>query len=282
MKLNFLAVHDELLRMGAASLSPEFCRRQVAYVQSFRCDDGGFRGRGGGSDPYYTDFACRTLWLLGETSSLASAADSVSVLANPPADAIEAFCRLNVLRLAGRALPSPPLRHGLGDGGFARPGSEKLSAYHTFLSWLILAALAEDLPALPAGLADLRFEGGFCETAGEDSPQTSATAAAAAVLLMAGEAPLVTDFLVRMQATDGGFLAHPTAPHGDLLSTYTAFLTLAVCGDEDLVDRRAMAQFLKATALPDGGFRSCLLDLEGDVEYTFYGLATTCLLYAGL
>ena len=42
----------------------EFARRQVAYVASRQRDDGGFPGRDGGSDIYYTDFALRILDLL--------------------------------------------------------------------------------------------------------------------------------------------------------------------------------------------------------------------------
>lgn len=286
MNLDFLAVHDATLRLGASLVSPGFKSKQIEFILSCQCDDGGFRGRGGGSDPYYTDFACRTLWLLGESTG--SAVDSVLSLGLPPKDVIEAFCRLNVLRLAGclESVSQDGFRSALdrqiiGGGIYARPGASTASAYHTFLAWLTRSALGDVVDIDTSALEALRVDGGFCESSGETAPQTSSTAAATGALLMAGCDPDIDEFLSRMQATDGGFLAHPSAPHGDLLSTYTAYLTLAMTGHEGSVDARSMATFLKETAFPDGGFRSCSLDMEADVEYTFYGVATTALLYAG-
>jgi prenyltransferase beta subunit len=126
----------------------------------------------------------------------------------------------------------------------------------------------------------MRVEDGYLDTPGGSAPQTSATAAAAGVLLMAGERPDVAPFLLHMQAKDGGFLAHPAAPHSDLLSTYSAYLTLVLLGEEDAVDHGALGRFLRSTALAEGGFRSCPLDPEADVEYTFYGVAAIALLKA--
>ena len=45
-------------------LSTAFVDAQVRFVAGCQQPDGGFRGRQGGSDPYYTDFALRTLALL--------------------------------------------------------------------------------------------------------------------------------------------------------------------------------------------------------------------------
>jgi geranylgeranyl transferase type-2 subunit beta len=292
LTLDFLAVHDALLAQGAASFSPEFRRRQAASVMSFRCADGGFRGRAGDSDPYYTDFACRTLRLLGDGSTaLQGAAYYVLNLATPPKDVIDVFCRLNVLRLAGMLEDGATsvYRETLTRMSLAaaKPDQELLDAYQTFLACLCRGILGEAvtvdvgrLPALQDAREDARAPGG-------PQFQTSTTAAAAAVLLMSGamtpaQAESIGAFLAHMQAEDGGFLAHPAAPHSDLLSTYTAFVTLAMLGFEDDADAVALARFLKGTALPEGGFRSCALDTDTDVEYTFYGVAAMALLHAKL
>src|SRR5215471_15052060 len=52
------------LSSGLASLPAETRARHRAFVQSRQNADGGFSGREGGSDLYYTGFAARTLAML--------------------------------------------------------------------------------------------------------------------------------------------------------------------------------------------------------------------------
>jgi geranylgeranyl transferase type-2 subunit beta len=287
MTLDFLAVHDALLGQGAVDLGDGFRALQVGKILSFAMDGGGFRGRGGPADPYYADFACRSLKLLApEHTAIQEAASWVSELSPAPKDAIDAFSRTNVLRMAGRALPDIDARkilssQALGNGLFSRLGERQPSAYNTFLANLTLAALGD--PIEVSGLEQLLIDGGFGDMPGETVPQTSATAAAVSVLLMSGTlkpdtSDGVCEFLCSMQASDGGFLAHPAAPHSDLLSSYVAYLSLVMLGGEEAADVQGLGRFLRGVALPDGGFLSCGLDTETDVEYTFYGLGLLCLL----
>ena len=54
--------------------------------------DGGFAGRQGGSDPYYTDFALRTLaWLAPGHAAFDRAADYLAAWTCPPRDVVECF-----------------------------------------------------------------------------------------------------------------------------------------------------------------------------------------------
>jgi geranylgeranyl transferase type-2 subunit beta len=85
-----------------------------------------------------------------------------------------------------------------------------------------------------------------------------------------------------MQADDGGLRAQPSAPVGDLLSTFTAMVALASVGALELLDLAAAGRFAGSLRTPEGGFRSCALDPEADVEYTYYGLGTLALLRAHL
>src|SRR5213592_3892440 len=61
-------LEDLTLRLaaGIAELPEELRARQSRYLLAAQRDDGGFAGREGGSDLYYTGFALRSLAMLGE------------------------------------------------------------------------------------------------------------------------------------------------------------------------------------------------------------------------
>ena len=61
MTSSYLDMLDELLRPGIAGLGQRFVDLQVDFVAGCQQPDGGFSGRQGQSDLYYTDFALRTL-----------------------------------------------------------------------------------------------------------------------------------------------------------------------------------------------------------------------------
>src|SRR5437762_13427709 len=71
------------LAVAIAELPEELRARQAKYLLAAQREDGGFAGREGGSDLYYTSFALRSLAMLGE-------------LYGPPAERAAAFlrCRL--------------------------------------------------------------------------------------------------------------------------------------------------------------------------------------------
>ncbi|MFW6158815.1 MAG: prenyltransferase/squalene oxidase repeat-containing protein, partial [Planctomycetota bacterium] len=67
-------------------------------------------------------------------------------------------------------------------------------------------------------------------------------------------------------------------PEPDLLSTFTALVTLSVLDSLEQINLPAVGRFVRAMATPDGGFRACRSDPETDVEYTYYGLGTAAVL----
>jgi geranylgeranyl transferase type-2 subunit beta len=296
----YLDMLDALLRPGVSGLSARFVESQVRFVAGCQQSDGGFRGRDGGSDAYYTDFALRTLaWLAPDHGALGPAAGYLARRPRPPRSVVECFNVLHAHRLlegAGQAGGAPDaLRltewlYGqlLPTGGFARwPDDQRASAYHTFLGALCFQMLGGEMPAVEdaaGALAALgRPDGGYAELAGESASQTSATAAAVAFLLMhdalpEDDAAKPAQFLAAMQSADGGLKPHAAVGAGDLLSTFTGLLTLWGLGGLATIDLAAVARFLRATAHPAGGFVSCLGDRSPDVEYTYYGLGTLALL----
>jgi geranylgeranyl transferase type-2 subunit beta len=179
-------------------------------------------------------------------------------------------------------------RYLLPQGGFSRtPGENGVSAYQTFLGSLCLEMLGEEMPNKKEAAIAIeqlkRPAGGYTEFAGQTEPQTSATAAAVAVLMLHGElneerGADAIRFLLNSQCRDGGLAAHASLEIGDLLSTFTGSLTLAGLNAIDSLDLANLAEFLRQTSSPDGGFTACTADTVPDVEYTYYGLATYSLL----
>lgn len=303
----YLDLLDAKLASGLHDVSTYFADAQVAFVEGCQQPDGGFRGRQGGSDLYYTDFALRTLALLAAAHpAFARAADWLDRQPATVSSVVECFSLLSIRHTLEQCAavnaqnpPLPPFRalpaveellrsHLLLSGGLARfPGDARLGAYHTFLGTLCFQMLGETLPgttdAVRAVEALQRADGGYAELAGQTASQTNATAAAVAFLMMhdalsPADAAAVQRFLARMQAGDGGLMAHAAAGGGDLLSTFTGLTTLTVLDGVESLDTAAMGNFLRDAAHPRGGFLACAGDDSPDVEYTYYGTAVLALL----
>lgn len=290
---------DSLLLTGAAGLGPGFRSQQLGYLRRAQLPAGGFPGRRGGADLYYTDFALRLALLLGAEEPLwARAAEYVRHLP-APTDLISLFCLLNASRLLMAAEILLPLdRPSLGEvlaafalptGGFAKVPSGPVSAYATFIAGLCAQMLELDLAAVadavPAVSALQGPTGGYRESPGVGHEQTSATAAAVAFLTMQGAfsdeaAAAAARFLEAMQGPGGGLRAHADAPMEDLLSTFTGLVALVALPEAERVDLGGVARFTCDLALPGGGFAATRVDLEPDLEYTYYGVGTLALLRA--
>jgi geranylgeranyl transferase type-2 subunit beta len=292
----YLDLLDAMLHPGLAGLSARFVDCQTRFVQSCRQPDGGFRGRRGGSDPYYTDFALRVLaWLapqdMGQVANLLNA----ELTGSPSQDVVACFNLLHIRRLLEHRAVGNPMpfvdwlfQRLLPCGGFARSTDDpRVSAYHTFLGALCFQMLGVEMPetveAIEAIQSLRRPDGGYAELAGQSRSQTNATAAAIGFLAMHGAVPPeqateTARFLAGMQSVEGGLKSHVAAQSADLLSTFTGSLTLAGIGGWDLIDASRTARFVRAAADPRGGFRASADDETPDVEYTYYGVGTLALL----
>jgi geranylgeranyl transferase type-2 subunit beta len=293
---------------GIQRQPPEERARHASFLRGWQNADGGFPGREGGSDLYYTGFALRGLAILdaldGNVCTKAAAFLRRSLARE--ASAVDFFSLLyahQLVQLGGAAdvlADSPadwPERvtalletFRTADGGYAKtPGGASGSTYHTFLIALCYQLLGKDLPDGEAIVKFIRSrrreDGGFVEIAPMRRSGTNPTAAAVALLHMVPGAALsaeesvgVVEFLVEMPSLEGGLRANGRAPLADLLSTFTGVLTLQQLGAADRVDASEVLGYVKSLELPDGGFRGGLWDEATDVEYTFYGLGTIALL----
>jgi geranylgeranyl transferase type-2 subunit beta len=294
---------DVLLLHETQQLSTRLRDRVADYVVSKRLSDGGYPGRLGGSDPYYTDFALRILSLTRPEEIRNPDTLAYAEWKDPIANIPECFNRLSIAQLCNVPLPSSAAdclgRHRLASGCFCRSAdSSNPSAYCTFLG-----TICEDIMELDCRISKDSIEavlklqlvdGGFVDTESDGNSQTNPTSAAVGYLFRASllesqmtngnelDFEIAIDkaavFLMGMQAKDGGFLAHSKAPYPDLLSTFTALATLTVIDRIKRVNFKGHAQFTGLVADANGGFHSCIVDAESDIEYTYYGLGCLALI----
>jgi len=293
------------LAAGAMHLPEEARRRHAAMLAGAQNEDGGFAGRRGPSDLYYTGFGLRGLALVGGLSEEVAARagrflaervarqvpsiDFVSLVFS--AALLETLSGIDVFADAGRdrrqTVAAALDRFRRPDGGYAKNDrSPHASTYHTFL-----AAACKQLVGLPLDDAGQmvalvgsrrRDDGGFVELAPLSQSGTNPTAAAIGLLRLTGSLDEPTRaqaaaFLAGMQTVEGGFRANRRLPVADLLSTFTALVSLADLDALAAVDAAGARRYAESLGQAEGGFRGGVWDDAADVEYTFYGLGALAL-----
>jgi len=300
------------LARGVESLPASFRALQADFFRRAQQSDGGFAGRAGGSDFYYTGFGLRSMAILGQLegtpadraaeflrsrlteqvpvvdflslvygAALLEAASGIDAFANQPKD-----WRFKVTQ----ALES--LRRD--DGGYAKAAEGHVSStYHSFLVRLAYQLLDQPVPE-PQRLVNFvlnsqREDGGFVEIRVSRRSGTNPTAAAVGLLrICSADAcnghPLETirdnaiNFLVEMQTDEGGLRANSRIPIADILSTFTGILTLQDLGGLEKINVAAAREFVESLMVESGGFLAAAWDDTVDVEYSFYGLGALALL----
>ncbi|TWT56573.1 prenyltransferase/squalene oxidase repeat-containing protein [Allorhodopirellula solitaria] len=298
-------LHELTLRLalGAAMLPSKQRDTHAQWLLAQQGADGGFAGREGASDPYYTAFALRSLWILERLdASVAERAgqflrqrlshrDSVidlislifgaAILEMAAGEIVisdeDTTWRENVAGMLGELRCS--------DGGFAKtPEGRAGSTYQTFL-----CILCHELMEVPVADVDgvIRFlnsqrheDGGYLEIRAAKRPGVNPTAAAIGALKALGRLEVASEvdtveFLLEMQGDEGGLTANTRIPFADLLSSFTGLTTLAdLDAAAGLSIPRLAAYAESMQSAGSGGFVGFALDQTADVEYTFYGLAT--------
>ncbi|QDV19947.1 Prenyltransferase and squalene oxidase repeat protein [Gimesia panareensis] len=295
------------LAEGLEQYSASDLEKHRTFIRSQQQPDGGFSGREGGSDLYYSGFAVRSLGILGglepgEAESISGYLRDFSLETLSTIDLLSwLYCALIVQASGGEdLLSSAPENWNIRvserletlrtqDGGYAKSEQGALgSTYHSFLIVLIYQLIGQEVPApnrLIQFLYDMqRDDGGFVEIAPMKRSGTNPTAAAVATLLIldAMDDELkadVRDFLNQVKSAEGGFQANTRIPFADGLSTFTGLLTAQDLDLQDLIDRNQVLKFMQGwLEFPTGGFRGASWDEQADVEYTFYGLGVLALL----
>jgi geranylgeranyl transferase type-2 subunit beta len=290
------------LTLGVAQ-SPEAVQTLHAdYLCRTQRTDGGWAGREGPSDLYYTGFALRSLAVLAAlTPEIAERAGGyLRSCLNQRTSVVDFFSFLYSAGLL-QAVGGPDLFAEVAagwqdriatelttfrtpDSGYAKTiGAANGSTYHTFLVALCHELIDRPLPESERVAAFIqsrrREDGGYVEIGAMKRSGTNPTAAAVGTLKMLGAAiePGVIEFLVAMASPEGGLRANSRIPAADLLSTFTGLWTLKELAALDRLDIVAARRFAEMLQDSEGGFRAGAWDDRVDVEYTFYGLGTLAL-----
>ncbi len=306
MELSYLERLTLRLTAGAAYLPQATIDRHAKYILGLQQQDGGWSGREGGSDLYYTSFALRSLAVMGllEGPVAERAADFLSRQTQAPhafvdilslvygGRLIEASCGLDPFANSSkgweRRLEELFVNLRRSDGGFAKTVQGQAgSTYQTFLIAIGLELLGRPLPASDPAigfiLSQRQSDGGFLEVRVAKRSGTNPTAAAIGALQTLGRldeevVQSAVEFLLDQQTDNGGFAANTRMPLPDLLSTFTASLSLFDLNSATEIDIEAALKYVYSMEREEGGFAGFELDPAQDIEYTFYGLGALSLL----
>ncbi len=308
MELSYLERLTLRLTAGAAYLPQATIDRHAAYILNQQNADGGWAGRDGGSDLYYTSFALRSLAIMGLLEG--SVAVRAGNFLSQQTQALHAFVDILSLVYGGRLIqascgldPFANASHGWerrleelfiglrrSDGGFAKTEQGHAgSTYQTFLIAIGLELLGRPLPksdpAVGFILSQRQPDGGFLEVRVAKRSGTNPTAAAIGALQTLGQLDeeVVTPaihFFLDQQTDEGGFAANTRMPLPDLLSTFTATLSLFDLNSVSEMDVESALRYVYSMERSEGGFAGFELDPAQDIEYTFYGLGALALLTA--
>jgi geranylgeranyl transferase type-2 subunit beta len=291
---------------GIERLPADLRERHVTYLLASQNPDGGFSGREGGSDLYYTGFALRSLAVLQSLNPelCSKAADFLRTKMAGSAGVVDFFslvvsCYLVPLGGGPDVLADAPAdwrdrvastldSFRAPDGGYGKtPGALYGSTYTSFLVALCLQLLDRPIPESTRLAAFVksrrRGDGGYVEISAMKRSGTNPTAAGIGLLQILGECDEnattgTADFLVALPSPyEGGLRANDRIPAADLLSTFTGGWTLDQLGAANRLDWNAVRSYAEECERPIGGFRGGLWDDQTDVEYTFYGLGTLAL-----
>ena len=267
---------------GSAPLVAAFLRSQIN-------PDGGVKGPGGRSDLYYTAFGLQALRALGaEIPGEAVRGYLAAFGSGEGLDLVHLACLARCWAILGEPGLAPDARadllhrieaHRSTDAGYAQAvGAPRGSVYGCFLALGACQDLGAEMPD-PAGvarcLASLRKgDGAYANEHFLATGSTPATAAAVGTLRHLGQPvePAAAQWLLARIDRHGGFLATPTAPLPDLLSTATALHALVGLGAPLDPIRELCLDFIDSLWADEGAFRGTWIDETLDCEYTFYGL----------
>ncbi|MEM6691655.1 MAG: prenyltransferase/squalene oxidase repeat-containing protein [Planctomycetota bacterium] len=293
------------LALGASRLPSETRQLHGDWIVAQQRDDGGFAGREGGSDPYYTAFGLRSLWILDRLDKDIATRAGEFLRARIDGrdsiiDAISLVFAAAICELAQGVVVLPDeddwrnnfanlietLRTS--DGGYAKsPEGKAGSTYQTFLNLLCLQ-LIDRMPSDIDPIVDfiqsqLQPEGGYREIRAAKRAGVNPTAAAVGTLKVLDRldpaiAEETSEFIADLHTSEGGLTANTRIPFADLLSTFTGNLTLIDLGAGSLVQESATRRYAYSMQSAEGGFHGFALDQETDVEYTFYGVSALSLL----
>lgn len=302
-----MSIRAEMIRRAALSkgILGESAHLVVNFTKGFQNPDGGFKGRSPQSDLYYTIFGINILQALDAEISSETATNYVNYVKSfgdgdgldlvhlcALAQGYSTISKFNEQYLSNdiainlkKRLIAKIERYRSDDGGFhIATGNRYSSAYGCFIALLAYQELGIEIPdknkIIYALNALVAADGGYSNERSQVQGNTLATSAAVTVLhqLYYPISDKTKLWLLNRLHPRGGFVAFPSAPIPDLLSTATALFALHSIGCDLAHIKEQCLDFIDSLWCSDGGFYGSWVDDAIDVEYTFYGLlAIGCL-----
>lgn len=278
--------------LQVARLAPQQLGESSGLVATFLADrlnpDGGFQNRAGDSDLYYTVFGIEGLVALQAPARVdAICRYLASFDGGEGLDFVHLACLARAWAGVSRAPDASAARtirarletYRSADGGYAQtPGSPVGTVYASYLAFGACQDLGVPIAAperLAEALLALRArDGGFANRPNDAHGITTVTAAAV-MLLRQLEAPVdphLGMWLLDRCHASGGFVATPSTPLPDLLSTATALHALSALGVPLAGVGEACLDFVDSLWTNRGGFFGHWADDAADCEYTYYAL----------
>jgi prenyltransferase beta subunit len=282
--------------LQVARLAPKVLGESAELVRDFllaqQNPDGGFKNRSGLSDLYYTVFGIEGLLALQAPLPAAKLEDYLAPFGTGEnLDFVHSCCLARchaALHSPGPSKVPPNWATSLaqrieqfrsGDGGYnVLPARSFGTTYANFLALAAYQDLQQQMPNPLRIVQCLKCleapDGGWANERAVKLSATNSTAAAVTLLrqLSMPIAPTVGDWLLAQAHAEGGFLATPTAPMPDLLSTATALHALAGLERDFAPQKERCLDFIDTLWTNEGGFHGHWGDDTIDCEYTYYGL----------
>ena len=282
----------QVARLAPTVLGEEAAELVIAFVRSGLREDGGFAGRDGKSDLYYTSFAIDALTAL----QVALPEDQLGSFLRGKLrewgdlDFVHLCCLARCFSaLQNEKAPADelaPVWDGIesyrtADGGYNQArGSSGASAYACFLAFGAYGDHGLQIPkeeGVRAAIESLRKdEGAWANDALLPVANVPATAAAISLCrnlqIPVGEETGHWILKECFQPASGGIVPFPGAPLPDLLSTAVGLHALDGLQVGFQAQKESMLDFVDSLWTNQGGFHGSWEDDELDIEYTYYGL----------
>lgn len=249
--------------------------------------DGGFSDRAGNSDLYYTVFAIETLLALQADFAKDTVLDYLGSIKLCDLDFVHLCCLARCLadmkalddNIIGN-ITDQLADYRSADGGISNTKNSNCgTVYGCFLGTGVYQDMQIEIPGKD-GIIDClaslaRDDGGYANEPSMTGGSTPSTAAAVTLQHFLGcdINPKSLDWLIERIHPSGGFVAMPSLPIADLLSTATALHALNLA-KKTLTEQatEACLDFIDTLWSGNGAFCASAADQAEDCEYTYYGL----------
>lgn len=256
---------ESVLKNAIALIAPESLNQMRSYVINQQTNNGGFTDRAGKCDIYYSLFGYYVAEALDVTTICVPLKQYVlEVVQKDNLKGINLHCTsILYTKLFGlKTFPNHLRKRVLSD--LQQTGGQ-LPVYSNFLSLLSFYYL-KDLKGIYRIIKNLK-------TSDQTMDMPCPVTAAQTVLLSLTGKPFdeAVKRLMSFYRGKGGFAALHQTPAEDLLSTAVALYALHFTESDTRMIKPDCLGYVDSLFC-DGGFRSTELDVDIDIEYTFYGL----------